>query len=224
MTLVVEDGTGMTTADGYTSAVDFLARVVKYGLAYVNVDDPTGAWIFEKTDEEVEGAIRRGTFYLDGQYHDLWHGARSTAEQALDWPRAGVPGEAAGSSYAALQGAYAAGYYPLMAGALGRPRVRGRYGVISGVVAYPLLSSTTVPERIKAALTFIAVRELFAPGSLQPDFVPSEQLSSITVGPVSMTYRAAGAIGGAPRIAQVEDVLRPLLREGLGSVVALSRG
>ncbi|MBO9717520.1 MAG: hypothetical protein J7507_12110 [Pseudoxanthomonas sp.] len=80
MALVVEDGTGKSTAEAYISVTAADAYFVARGNA---------AWAALATDAK-EQALRKGADYLEGQYRERWKGARLTAAQALSWPRYGV--------------------------------------------------------------------------------------------------------------------------------------
>ncbi len=79
MSLVVEDGTGLSTAQSYLSVADCDA----YNLLHAN--DAT--WIAALTAAK-EIALIRATQYLDNQYRNRWRGARVQESQALAWPRA----------------------------------------------------------------------------------------------------------------------------------------
>ena len=71
---------GSTASDSYAT----LAAADAYHLARGNV-----AWT--GTDELKEGALRRGTTWLDAVYRSRWPGWRLNArDQSLDWPRSGV--------------------------------------------------------------------------------------------------------------------------------------
>lgn len=78
MALVVEDGTGKTTAESYIAVAD----ANTYHTARGN-----STWTGE--DGVKEAALRKATAYLDGRYRDRWRGKRSTKDQALAWPRLG---------------------------------------------------------------------------------------------------------------------------------------
>ena len=76
MALVVEDGSGLSTAESYASvafATTFLKSVGK-GDAWDAIDDK-------------EVALRLATMYMLQQYRALWQGTRTRSAQALDWPR-----------------------------------------------------------------------------------------------------------------------------------------
>jgi hypothetical protein len=77
-TFVVEDGTGLSTANSYLSEADADQYHENYG-------DPS-AWS-DLSQAEKENALRLGTQYLDAQYGKRWKGYATDAEQALDWPR-----------------------------------------------------------------------------------------------------------------------------------------
>lgn len=74
--LIVENGTGLATANSYVSLVNADAYFEDRGIT---------AWT--GTDALKEAALIRATFALDGLYGSKWYGDRSTSEQALDWPR-----------------------------------------------------------------------------------------------------------------------------------------
>ena len=75
MSLTVEDGTGLSTADSYVSVSDALV----YHAAMGNT-----AWA-AATEGAQEIALRRATQYLDTEYR--YRGIRRTTTQALEWPR-----------------------------------------------------------------------------------------------------------------------------------------
>ncbi len=77
-TFVVEDGTGLSTANSYLSVED----AATYHATYTGSDDWTSA-----TDAEQKLALIQATQYLDAKYHSKWRGVRTNEDQALDWPR-----------------------------------------------------------------------------------------------------------------------------------------
>lgn len=77
MALIVDDGTGLATAEAYISVTDADA----YFLARANT-----AWAALTTGAK-EAALRQGADYLEGY---RWKGERLTSAQALAWPRSGV--------------------------------------------------------------------------------------------------------------------------------------
>lgn len=76
MSLVVEDGSGLSTAESYISAADCDAYFSEHG-------DPS-EWT-SATTAEKEAALRYATSYLDDNYE--WYSSLLTRTQALDWPR-----------------------------------------------------------------------------------------------------------------------------------------
>ena len=76
MAFVVEDGTGLETANAYVSVDDADSYFTDKG-----VSSWTGA------DAVKQAAITRASFALDGIYGGRWVGYRSTQDQGLDWPR-----------------------------------------------------------------------------------------------------------------------------------------
>lgn len=80
MSMIVEDGTGLPDAESYCSAAEAAAYFSKRGRA----DD------WDAVDDK-EAALRNATDYLEKTHRGRWLGRRSTAAQALDWPRTDVP-------------------------------------------------------------------------------------------------------------------------------------
>ena len=79
MALIVEDGTGLTTAESYLSVVDADAHHVLFGTA-------AASWSSLSTGQK-EIALRKATRYIDASYS--FRGERKRVEQALLWPRVG---------------------------------------------------------------------------------------------------------------------------------------
>jgi hypothetical protein len=80
MSLIVEDGTGLTTSESYCS----VAEADSYFSKRANADWDN----LEVADKEA--CLRKATDYMVAAYRLRWKGQRTTATQALDWPRAGV--------------------------------------------------------------------------------------------------------------------------------------
>lgn len=74
MSLSVEDGTGLSTAESYVSVAECDTYATNNGLT---------AWTGTAAVKEV--ALRKATRYLDTAFR--WRGVRSTTTQALEWPR-----------------------------------------------------------------------------------------------------------------------------------------
>lgn len=83
-TFVVEDGTGLATANSYLS----VAGATAYFEAY---SDPS-EWNLASTSDR-ETALRMATQWIDNRFRGRWKGTRGTATQRLAWPRAGVVDE-----------------------------------------------------------------------------------------------------------------------------------
>lgn len=75
MTIIVEDGTGLTTAETYVSVTD--------ADAYHTAMGNTG---WTGTDAAKEVALRRAAQYIDTRY--TYRGTRVNLNQSLEWPRA----------------------------------------------------------------------------------------------------------------------------------------
>ncbi|MFA5424619.1 MAG: DnaT-like ssDNA-binding protein [Phycisphaerae bacterium] len=82
MSLIVEDGTGLSTAESYISVADAGTYHSNRGNA---------AWAALASDTVREQCLRKATDYMVGTYRDRWQGLRTDADvQALCWPRYGV--------------------------------------------------------------------------------------------------------------------------------------
>lgn len=78
---VVEDGTGLTTANSYVS--------VAFSDTYHDAQGNPTTWSTATTVEKQD-ALRRATEELDLRYGVRWNGWRASSEQALDFPRTGL--------------------------------------------------------------------------------------------------------------------------------------
>lgn len=76
MSLIVEDGTGLNTAESFAS--------VTFANTY---HTNRGNSLWAGADAVKEAAMRKATDYIQAKYHDRWDGYRMTDTQALDWPR-----------------------------------------------------------------------------------------------------------------------------------------
>ena len=79
MSLITEDGSGLSTAESYISLADANTRHTNLGNT---------AWT--GTDAAKEAALRKATEYMLQAYRGNWQGTRLNSTQALDWPRAWV--------------------------------------------------------------------------------------------------------------------------------------
>lgn len=80
MSLIVEDGTGMETAESYASVAQADARLAALGMTNWATITPT----------EKEQALRRATVAMVQFFGGRWKGTRLYRAQALDWPRYGA--------------------------------------------------------------------------------------------------------------------------------------
>lgn len=83
MALTVETGSGLVDAESYASIADVDAYIAKYYPAFV-VD-----WAALSTSAQ-ETHLRLGTRYIENKYRARWKGYRTTATQALAFPRTGI--------------------------------------------------------------------------------------------------------------------------------------
>jgi len=81
MSLIIEDGTGLSTAESYISIAD----ADTYFSNRANAD-----WEALYNTDDKEPALRKATDYMVSNYRRRWQGVRVDEDQALDWPRVGV--------------------------------------------------------------------------------------------------------------------------------------
>lgn len=81
MTLVVEDGTGLSTADSYISLADANTYVAAHGAL--------ASWT-AAADADKEEALRLAAQYIDLKYGSRFLGTKYLRDQALCWPRDSV--------------------------------------------------------------------------------------------------------------------------------------
>ena len=77
MSLIVETGTGVASAEVYSTLAEFRAYRPRGGLSL-----PAGL-----SDALTEAALVRGTAFVEGMYAHRWPGIRETEAQGLSWPR-----------------------------------------------------------------------------------------------------------------------------------------
>lgn len=80
MAIVVEDGTGLSTAEAYITVADADTYFANRGNA---------AWAALTTTAK-EQALRAGADYMQAVYGGAWAGCKLKITQALDWPRTAV--------------------------------------------------------------------------------------------------------------------------------------
>lgn len=81
MALIVEDGTGLATAESFISVADADTRRTALGAV--------AAWT-ALTTAQKEQALRKAAEYLEQRYAERWKGDRIISTQALSWPRYGA--------------------------------------------------------------------------------------------------------------------------------------
>lgn len=84
MSLVVEDGTGLSNAEAYISVAD----ADTYHTSFTGSTTWSGA-----SEGEKEIALRQGAQNLDSTYRLRWKGSKVAYDQALCWPRYDVEDE-----------------------------------------------------------------------------------------------------------------------------------
>jgi len=80
MTLIVETGAGLSTAESFASVSAADTRLSALGMT---------TWASLQTAEK-EQALRRSTAHMEQAYRNRWKGARLLRDQALSWPRYGA--------------------------------------------------------------------------------------------------------------------------------------
>lgn len=77
------------------------------------------------------------------------------------------------------------------------------------------LPDNEVPQEVEYATYEAALRESVTPGSLSPDYVPTEQVIQDTVGPITVKYASgSGAPGSTPNrpvIPEIDEIIAPVL-------------
>lgn len=81
MSLIVEDGTGLSTAESYGSVADA-------DTYHANIGNTTWGTLTTAVKEQL---LRKATNYMIQTYRMRWAGVRKNDTQALDWPRFLVP-------------------------------------------------------------------------------------------------------------------------------------
>lgn len=82
MSIIVENGSGLPTAESYISVAD----ATTYFTSINNT-----LWAALASDAVREACLRKATAFMIGRYRPKWNGTRKSTTQALDWPRSLVP-------------------------------------------------------------------------------------------------------------------------------------
>ncbi len=163
MTLVVEDGTGLPTANSYVSLCNALAYFQARGTAWSDI---------RATGDQRSAALVRATAYIDATYRSRFPGYRTTGRlQGLEWPRNGayteVPDDGRTNAYF-LEGQ-------------GQMSAEYQFG-------FDYIPANVVPREIVAATCEGALRELGTPGILAPDLERGGGIQSLKAGSVAIEY------------------------------------
>lgn len=119
------------------------------------------------SDAVKEAALIKATDFIDARYRDRWKGRKNTSAQALTWPRTGAVIDGDGSE------GFVAGFGPVTNGFL--------------------ISSDTIPELLKRAVSELALRSLAE--ELAPDVGPGAgSITQKKVGPLEVSYSESGYI------------------------------
>lgn len=78
MAFVAEDGNGQEAATSYVSLDAFKAYAQDRGIT------------LSSDDAALQGALVAATDWISANFAEVWKGFPSFAQQALDWPRAGI--------------------------------------------------------------------------------------------------------------------------------------
>ena len=79
MTLIVEDGSVVASAESYVTVAQFKTYCDNRGISYAAT-----------TDTQIEQNARKGFDYMLQRYWGMWKGYRKDASQMGDWPRSFV--------------------------------------------------------------------------------------------------------------------------------------
>ena len=162
VTLVVETGASLATANTWASASEFTAYCNDHGYSLT---------AYPLADTQAVALILAAE-YLRNEDRYAYRGQRTTDTQRLPWPRAGV--------------------------------------VVLYGTGVPL-ASTNIPTALKDAQCELAYRALSA--AIQPDLDRGGGVSSVSAGPVSVSYNPNALRETLVQVAQ--GVLKPYLRRTL---------
>lgn len=79
MSIVVEDGTGISNANSYCSVAEWKAYWVAAGYDFSSY-----------TDAQIAVALIKATRYVESRFRNKFYGWRQTDVQSISWPRVGV--------------------------------------------------------------------------------------------------------------------------------------
>jgi hypothetical protein len=83
VSVIVEDGSGVPSANSYLSVADWKVYADQQGWDYSTT--PAGV---PYTDDQIGSAIIRGRAWLDATYRSRWPGSRANGrDQSTAWPR-----------------------------------------------------------------------------------------------------------------------------------------
>lgn len=84
------------------------------------------------------------------------------------------------------------------------------------------VASDEVPDEIEQACAEIALRELVTPGTMTPDYTPSDRVKSEKFGSVAFDYdmSVSGPESVRPVLLVVRDLIGPLLMKNQGTRIA----
>lgn len=159
MALVVEDGSGLSTAEAYASVAE--------ADAYWALRGVPSAWSSSTTPQKEE-ALRTAADFLDSEGHLRWKGTRYGAIQRLAWPRDGVSVDGVGLERAqiprALKEANIEAALRARTATAGLVPDETEVGVASESVAVgPIQESKTYRGEKTAATRYEYVHRLLAP-------------------------------------------------------------
>lgn len=148
MSLIIEDGTGLSNAESYAS----VAEADEYHLARGREAE----WVdLDATDKEY--ALRRAMDYMRASYRTKWEGVRKTNTQALDWPRWNVPKKDVAGGYGPAAAYYSPDSVPT--------EVKSAQIELALIATTTDLNPTLSPLKTKATVGPISVE--YAPGTSQ---------------------------------------------------------
>lgn len=149
---------------------------------------------------------------------DTYHAARGRAEWADAPEQERIAALIRGSDYVDQRYRGQAGpcYRPPFPGRKTGGRTQEREWPRTGATDRDgnIILTTEVPREVEHATYEAAYRELLQPGSLSPDYVPSEQVSREKVGPIEVSYATSTDGDGVPNrpvVTVIDEILGPVL-------------
>lgn len=181
--LVVEDGTGIANANTYSEAADIRAYALLRGVILAPTDDAG--------DLLVDQMAIKAMDYLES-FSEQFYGWQTYENQALAFPREGVPGPRRGGTVDVANG----------------------YENIQTLDFRPYLPGNVIPQRIKDAQAQL-VMQVKAGIDLMPTMAGGTAARTVIrekLGPIETQYSDAVASYTMPQMPAVQALLVPFIK------------